>query len=49
MVQLLWSNERIYIYGRPLNHLLTHVILVRVACGSNIRTLEPLCSAIDVM
>ena len=24
-------------YGRPLIHLLTQVILVRVACGSNIR------------
>ena len=24
-------------YGRPLNHLLTHVILVRVACSSNIQ------------
>ena len=33
-------HHRIYIkafnYGRPLNHLLTHVSLVRVACGSNI-------------
>ena len=30
--------------GRPLNHLLTHAILVRVACGSNIPTLQTFAS-----
>ena len=30
------SHAKAFNYGRPLNHLLTHDILVRVACGSNI-------------
>ncbi len=35
-------NQRLKPWS-PLNHLLTHVILVRVACGSYIRyMLEPL-------
>ncbi len=36
----LWSS---------LNHLLTHVIIVRVACGSNIQPLDRLNACIEVL
>ena len=40
------SHIKAFNYGRPLTHLPRHVILVRVACGSNIQTLRQLQSEI---
>ena len=43
------SHIKAFNYGRPLNYLLTHVILVRVACGSNIQAGAAVCNIISAV